>query len=163
MDTKQLFDFGASCDVINKHFIGVFPSDYLSIIQHHHHGFPMSAIINLDDSTLPGTHWVAVYFNSNEEKEYMDSFGLPPPPVFRSILSTSYSYNKVILQNPLSTLCGGYCLYYLHYRSLKNKMSDVFSVFDSSNLIRNDLIVQKFMKSHYNFNMPLLDFSFFVD
>ncbi len=37
-----------------------------------------SYVLNLDDMSGPGTHWVAVY-----EGEYFDSYGLPPPEVLK--------------------------------------------------------------------------------
>ena len=37
-------------------------------------------VINTDESHLPGTHWIAVYFpeDKNNGVEYFDSYGLPP-------------------------------------------------------------------------------------
>lgn len=161
MNTEELYRFGTSCEVINQHFIGVFPSDYLSYIRNHP-TYPMSAIINLDNSTRPGTHWVAVYFKSRTEKEYMDSFGFPPPPVFYSILSPFCLYNQTLLQNPISTLCGGYCLYYLFHRSIKDDMTSVLSPFSTTDFLYNDSIVQDFMKHRFDYDIPLLNFDFFV-
>ena len=36
-------------------------------------------IINLDDSTGPGTHWGAVISDMSDRAIYFDSFGLSPP------------------------------------------------------------------------------------
>ena len=42
---------------------------------------PESGIINLDDQTGPGTHWVC-YVISPRNVIYFDSYGLPPPKEF---------------------------------------------------------------------------------
>ena len=36
------------------------------------------AIVNLDDTSGPGTHWVC-YYSNEKESFYFDSYGLDPP------------------------------------------------------------------------------------
>ncbi|KAI8117932.1 hypothetical protein CVS40_10306 [Lucilia cuprina] len=50
-------------------------------------------IVNLDDKSGPGTHWVAYYKNHNY-KEYFDSFGdLQPPIEVINYLKPPIQYN----------------------------------------------------------------------
>ena len=53
---------------------GVFPSDKLPIIK----TYPAALIANTDPHDQPGTHWIAMYFESPYESEFFDSYGFPP-------------------------------------------------------------------------------------
>ena len=68
-----------------------------------------SFILNLDGKRGPGTHWTAIYKN----REYYDSFGLPPPPELQHIKV----YNRIQHQAPFSTLCGLFALAYIYLRN----------------------------------------------
>lgn len=78
-----------------------------------------SAIINLDGSLGPGTHWVA-YRKTNSKVTYYDSFGNLPPPIelVRYLLSgaeassiINYTYDR---QQEFGTVwCGHLCLKFL--------------------------------------------------
>ena len=41
-------------------------------------GYPSAYVINTHPKSLPGEHWIAVYFDKNGKGEYFDSYGLPP-------------------------------------------------------------------------------------
>lgn len=74
------------------------------------------AIVNLDKTIGPGTHWVA-YKKFGNLVKYYDSFGkLPPPPelinYFGKHVQIMYNYNKD--QNFNSIKCGHLCLKFLH-------------------------------------------------
>lgn len=77
-----------------------------------------TGVINLDDSSGVGTHWVA-YVKKDEDCEYFDSYGnLRPPQEFIdyiskgvSNISIKYNYNNV--QNKNSYNCGHLCLRFL--------------------------------------------------
>lgn len=84
-----------------------------------------SAIINLDDMTGPGTHWVA-YLKKNNEVYYFDSFGNLPPPVelIKYLGSDSHIYyNFKRYQNYGSVNCGQLSLKFLYnlYNQLNKK------------------------------------------
>ncbi len=71
MDNMQIFSILK--DTIGKGSLGVFPSDRIptDIIE------PCAIVVNLDPSTKPGIHWVAI-FVINNTVEYFDSYVLPP-------------------------------------------------------------------------------------
>ncbi len=78
-----------------------------------------AAIINLDDSSGPGTHWVA-YRKNNSQVTYYDSFGdLPPPIELVRYLQSGREASKNIYytydrqQEFASVLCGHLCLNFL--------------------------------------------------
>ena len=69
-------------------------------------------IINLDDSTGPGTHWVALISDISDKAIYFDSFGLPLPQEILDV-HDEWCYNDSQFQDERSVLCGYCCLYFL--------------------------------------------------
>ena len=56
--------------IFGKKFVGVFSSDTIPKLKKNE-----SCIANLDDSTQPGSHWVAFYCNEHSRCYFYDSFG----------------------------------------------------------------------------------------
>jgi len=72
-----------------------------------------AAIVNLDLSSGPGTHWVA-YFKYNNDIEYFDSFGnLPPPKEIIQYLGQNIKYNHKRYQSFKQSNCGHHCVKFL--------------------------------------------------
>ena len=70
-------------------------------------------IVNLDNSSQPGSHWIAVYLNSYNRIYYFDSFG--NPPIHIDILSAfasskAWRYSNIQLQNIDTYVCGQYAI-----------------------------------------------------
>ena len=77
-----------------------------------------SGIVNLDDSTGPGQHWVC-YFINNNESFYFDSYGLEPPnEVFDYLKNGPLHYSTNEIQERGTVICGHLCLYVLKSFSL---------------------------------------------
>ena len=57
-----------------KVFRGVISRDQIALIDKT--GY---YIVNLNDSTQPGSHWVVIYVRGSGPLEYFDSFGLDAP------------------------------------------------------------------------------------
>jgi len=73
-----------------------------------------SEIINLDDSSLNGTHLVA--YNKKKSIQYFDSFGnLQPPKEIVKYLGNNVNYNYERKQAFNSTNCGHLSLQFLLY------------------------------------------------
>lgn len=75
-----------------------------------------SAIVNLDNDSGPGTHWVC-YKKRENKVQYFDSFGNLRPPVeliqyFRSNV-IDIQYNHAIKQPSDTVICGHLCLDFL--------------------------------------------------
>ena len=72
-------------------------------------------VINLDDSTGPGTHWVGFYMHKNNPL-YFDSFGLPPDDRIIKFLKgkNQILYNSSQLQDLESNRCGWYVTRWLN-------------------------------------------------
>ena len=131
-----------------KHFRGIYSRD----------GLPNKirkecGVINLDDMTGPGTHWVC-YRNIDGGSaslqnppaalrgvvEYFDPFGLIMPNEALKYFHTSgkrivYSMDEI--QNRNTVLCGYWCLYYLFERQRGASILDVIHNphFDNDNSV----------------------------
>lgn len=76
--------------------------------------FTEKAIVNLDDATGPGTHWVA-YKKKGNDVIYFDSFGDLQPPldlmIYLGVDSVKYNYERY--QDFDTFYCGHLCLKFL--------------------------------------------------
>lgn len=71
-------------------------------------------ILNLDDSSGGGTHWVAWYKKDASIYYYFDSFGIQPPIELEKYLRSSrILYNTECIQPRDEVFCGHLCLYVL--------------------------------------------------
>ena len=83
---------------------------------------PRVYICNVDNSSQPGTHWLAIE-RHGDNVYYFDSFGLPP--VLKEDLTEKITrmtnnrlfWNNVPLQEPSTNVCGYYCVIYCLLRS----------------------------------------------
>jgi hypothetical protein len=96
--------------------MGVFPSDLLP----HSITVPNTIIVNTDNHTQTGTHWLAIRLDARSSTAfYFDSYGLAPDiPDIQSFLRrncTVLNYNDAQLLGPLSTVCGKYCCLFALY------------------------------------------------
>lgn len=114
LSNKDLENFAIKMKI--PHFRGVYMRDTLPVLGPRRYE---AAIINLDSSSGPGTHWVA-YRKNDGEVTYYDSFGNLPPPVelVRYLLcgkkaskNIYYTYDRQ--QDFGSVWCGHLCLKFL--------------------------------------------------
>ena len=80
-----------------------------------------SAIVNLNNSSQTGSHWVC-YVKQGNAVQYFDSFGgVPPPPELVDYLGTSrVSYNSLRHQTFNQQNCGQLCVQFLLDRLWNN-------------------------------------------
>jgi len=134
-----------------KNFIGVYARDTLPYrVQ-----LPMALIVNTDKRSQPGTHWVAIYIDTNGVGEYFDSYGLPP--LYMEFLEfllvnapNGYFCNKITLQCFDCVTCGKYCAAYCVTR-LKGFTYAYFISLFTSNTYRNDELIKIYfdLMNHY--------------
>ena len=100
---------------------GTFPSDHLPNCKDF--TYPYCIIANTDCSHLGGTHWVAMYFDSEGNGHYFDSFGMQPPRnkwldfLTRNSRSGHWNMQRRKIQSEWSPFCGQYASYYLMARN----------------------------------------------
>jgi hypothetical protein len=81
-----------------------------------------SGIVNLDESSGPGTHWVA-YAKRGSTVAYFDGFGnLRPPKELERYLGNDINllYNRQSYQTFDESICGQLCLKFLWEIDSKN-------------------------------------------
>ena len=83
-------------------------------------------ILNLDDTSGSGTHWVAWYKNG-DEKNYFDSYGLQPPNELIDYLHSPILYNTERVQPYDQVFCGHLCLYVLKHLSEGQNLQDIIN------------------------------------
>lgn len=74
-----------------------------------------SGVVNLDDSSGPGTHWTA-YKKRNSNVYWFDSFGnlKAPPEILEYFKNNCVKYNYERFQNFETVDCGHWCLDFLY-------------------------------------------------
>ena len=125
---------------------GVLPVDRLPI--HRLRRTPRLYIINTDDSSGPGEHWVLVYFK-NSRGIYFDSYGFDVQDFrikdFLNTNSISYIYNSKHLQGVFSQTCGYFCLYVARRLARGCSFSRILQDFSTLRPYYNDrLVVSRF-------------------
>ena len=99
-------------------------------------------VINLDEYSDIGTHWIALYVN-NKTVTYFDSFGIGHIPKEvkkfignRNILSSIYR-----IQNYNSIMCGYFCIGFMDYMFNGKSLTDYTYLFSPNNFKKNDDII----------------------
>jgi hypothetical protein len=104
-----------------KSFKGAISQDRLELLK-----APMrndfSCIINLEDSDMGGSHWVALYNDKKEYfTEYFDSYGMKPALQTIRFVKKHFRkplyFNDTQVQGDNSKKCGYFCQYYIRNRS----------------------------------------------
>jgi len=83
-------------------------------------------ILNLDDTTGNGTHWVA-WYGDNGKKYYFDSYGIQPPDELKRYLKSPIFYNAEQIQPKQEVFCGHLCLYVLKQLSFGKHLQEVIN------------------------------------
>lgn len=83
-------------------------------------------ILNLDDSSGNGTHWVA-WKKNGSTKYYFDSYGIQPPNELIVYLKRPILYNTERVQPDNEVFCGHLCLYVLKQLSLGKDFQHVIN------------------------------------
>ena len=91
-------------------------------------------VINLDEYSDIGTHWIALYVN-NKTFTYFDSFGIEHIGN-RNIISNIYR-----IQNYDSIMCGYFCIGFVDYMFEGKSLTDYTNLFSPNNFKKNDDII----------------------
>jgi len=120
-------------------------------------GFDRFYIVNLDDSTGPGTHWAAIINCISDYCIYFDSYGVAPPESVQTFMKTSGKYclySSQQLQPLDSDTCGYWCVYMITMMRHGNKFLDLISSF-GKNYKKND---EKMMRQLQQKGSGLMDY-----
>ena len=106
-------------------------------------------IINLDEYSDIGTHWVALHVNNNDTT-YFDSFGLEHIP--KEI--KAFINNKIIKTNIFriqaydSIMCGHFCIRFIDFMLAGKTSTEYTSLFSPNNFKKNDDKILKYFTSN---------------
>ena len=142
MRTEELEEYMLRDPYIRQYFGGVVALDQLpKVIKK-----PSMFIVNTDPSSLPGRHWLVVFFT--RINEHFDSAGFYPiKPIEAELIAHGprFQYNNTRVQAFHSETCGLFCLFYCYFRSRGYSFSQIMNMF-SNNLIVNEHLVKYFYK-----------------
>ena len=99
-------------------------------------------LINLDEYSDIGTHWIALYVN-NKTVTYFNSFGIEhiPKEVKKFIGSRNIISNIYRIQNYDSIMCGYFCIGFIDYMFRGKSLTDYTNLFSPNNFNKNDDII----------------------
>ena len=132
-----------------KKFKGVFAVDRCPKPEKMSRSF--SIIVNLSESHLPGSHFVAVYVNEDDYLYYFDSFAFPPPIYNHHLmlfLAKWIRENRIIsvmkwrIQSYESLFCGWFAASFCLFVEMHTPPEALNSFFKRKNLIQNEITVQ---------------------
>ena len=140
-------------DQIKPRFNGVYSRDNLPKIK------DGAYIINLDEYSDIGTHWVALWVIDNSNNvTYFDSFGVEHIPkeikTFINRPSSSALHNKNIITNIFriqaydSTMCRYFCIGFINYMFNGKTLTENANLFLPNNFTKNDDIVLNYFMSN---------------
>ena len=112
-------------------------------------------VINLDEYSDIGTHWIALYVKNNVVT-YFDSFGVEHIPkeikTFINRPSSSASQNRNIKTNIFriqaydSIMCGYFCIGFINFMFKGKTLPEYTNPFSPNNFKKNDDIILSYFK-----------------
>ena len=107
-------------------------------------------VINLDECSDIGTHWVALYANNNSVN-YFDSFGVEH--ILKEIKafigrSLSITTNVFRVQAFDSMMCGYFCIGFIDFMFIGKTLTEFTNLFSPNNFRKSDDIVLKYFMNN---------------
>ena len=105
-------------------------------------------VINLDKYASIGTHWIALYVNTNK-LIYFDSFGIEhiPKEINKFIGNKDIDASIFRLQAYDSIMCGHYCIELINYMFKGKTLLDYTNLFSPNDFKKNDQVIKKYLKN----------------
>jgi hypothetical protein len=161
MDSDQLRSALVQC-IPSSYETGVFACDQLNHIRSDQFAF----IFNSDTSEKDGTHWLALFKDSDSSiVDFFDSFGKPIQYYANSKFILNFVKNKATsvnrsnlqIQSNWSEDCGQHCLFFLINRVQGSTFQEILLRFSKTNLDKNDEIVKAFYLHNFTKNKPCIN------
>ena len=105
-------------------------------------------IINLDEYSDIGTHWVALYVQNNNSVTYFDSFGVEyiPKEIRAFINNKNIKTNIFRIKAYNSIMCRYFCNGFINFA--RKTLTEYTNLFSPNNLKKNgDIILNYFMNN----------------
>ena len=99
-------------------------------------------VINLDEYSDIGTHWMALYVNNNSVT-YFDNFGVEhiPKEIKKFINKKNIIANIFRIQAYDSVMCGYFCIRFIDFMLKGNNLTNFSNHFLPNNFKKNDDII----------------------
>ena len=99
-------------------------------------------VINLDEYSDIGTHWIALYVN-NKAVTYFDSFVIEyiPKEVKKFIGNRNIIGNIYRIKNYDSVMCSYFCIGFIDYMFKGKSLTDYTNLFSHNNFKENDDVI----------------------
>ena len=120
-------------------FNGVYSRDDLPKIKYG------AYVINLDEYSDIGTHWVALWVNNNDVT-YFDSLGVEhiPKESEAFINNKNIKTNIFRIQAYNSMMCGYFCIGFVDFMLAGKSLAEYTNLFSPNNFKKNDDIILKY-------------------
>ena len=109
-------------------------------------------VINLDEYSDIGPHWVALYVqnnNNNNNVIYFDSFGVQHiPKEFKTFINKNIITKIFRIQAYDSIMSGYFCIGFIDFMLAGKKLTDYTNLFSSLDLKKNDYIILNYFMSN---------------
>ena len=104
-------------------------------------------VINLDEYSDTGTHWVALHVNNNDAT-YFDSFGVEhiPKEIKTFISNENIKTNVFRIQAYDSIKCRYFCIGFINFMLAGKTLTDFTSLFSPYDFDENDNIIMSYFK-----------------
>lgn len=92
------------------------------------HRFPSAMVVNMDESDLPGSHWVALFTPNRHHVYYFDSLGGEAPVKVQEYMRKNFNMitqQNVQIQHPQTKVCGHYAIYFVYMSANKQPFERV--------------------------------------
>ena len=100
-------------------------------------------VINLDEYSDIGTHWVSLWVNNTNNVTYFDSFGVEhiPKEIKKLIKNKNIKTNIFRIQDYDSIMCGYFCIGFINYMLKGKNLTEYTNLFSPNNFKKNDNII----------------------
>ena len=104
-------------------------------------------VINLDEHSDIGTHWFALWVNTNNVT-YFDSFGVEhiPKEIKTFIKNKNVKTNIFRIQAYDSIMCGYFCIGFINFMLKGKSLTKYTNLFSTNNFKKNDEIIVSYFK-----------------
>ena len=109
----------------------------------------MAYIINLDEYSDIGTHWVALWVNNNNVT-YFDRFGVEriPKEIIKFIINRNIKTDIFRVQAYDSIMCGYFCIEFIDLVFKGKGLTDYTDLFSPNDFKKNDDTILKYFMNN---------------
>ena len=106
-------------------------------------------VINLDEYSDIGTHWVALYVH-NDDLTYFDSFGVKHIPKEIKTFINNKNITTYIFKTQAydSIMCGCFCIGFIDFMLKGKTLTEFTNLFSTNNFKKNDDIILNYFMNN---------------